>query len=370
MSEIQTNDFVEVTEFKITTKDGLTVLADKEQSIAILSSLTDNMPEKVTYENIADVETKVSAMRKARYLLQNIQKINTKTLNDLKNTDKTYWTELIGLIQPTESKYDLEAKDIRAEKKRAKDEEKRIEQERIQKMHDENSALKERILLAGLEAKTESDLLVFDTIRNDVEEFSARLDPELFYLSQILIADVDRYSAQAKEKVEANAEIERVRLANEKIIAAQKLASEKIIAYNKRLQEEKEKIEAEKKKLEDDKLEAERIEAKRIADIEQAKLDETKAIKDKEEAEIKAKADLEADIKAKAENDAKNLKILANDKEVAGYLREVLPIISEGIDVLVNSIPETENADASKLIDTFNADVAIAYDKVRSVLLK
>lgn len=252
--------------------------ASKEQLIE-LCKVYDNLV--VNDETFEESRKARIALLDKRFEIQRIAKLNTNSLNDLKNQNWANEEAMIAIIEPTETRLDNGIKEIENRKAVIKAEKEKIEREKIEaEIKAENDRL----------AKIEADRIAA------IEEAN-RLESERLRALQVEIDAKNKAEEERLNKIKAEQE------AKEKAMEVERLRVQKEQEQREaKIKAEQDKIEAEKKAILEAKAkeEADKI---RAIEIEKAK----KEAAEKAVLEAEAKAKLEAEQKEAAEIRASEL---------------------------------------------------------------
>jgi hypothetical protein len=268
-------------------KGELISLLDFNETSEVLTSIAKKYEAyEVTDENFKESKEIRVEIREFRYSIQNIEKHNTKLLNDAKKIQKDASEKLIEIISPVENKIDLQIKLIENKKQLEKEAREKAEAERI-------SNISRRIAdaRAGMEikfqiGKTEEDLKLFDAYIQTLNETKESFEEFEFEAEDLILEFTE------KRQVIVNRINEQIQLEAEKVkLEAEKLEQEKLQEQLRQQQEEINKQRAE--------LEAEKQKAN------EERLAKEKAEQDQKEAEEKAKLQAELEAKQKAEKEEK-----------------------------------------------------------------
>jgi hypothetical protein len=268
-------------------KGELISLLDFNETSEVLTSIASKyVDHQVTDENFKESKEIRAEIRDFRYSIQNIEKHNTKLLNDAKKIQKDASEKLIGIISPVEDRIDSQIKEIENKKQLEKEAREKAEAERVANISRRIAEARAGMEIKFQIGKTEEDLKLFDAYIQKLNETKESFE-EFEFEAEDLIQEFAE-----KRQVIVNRINEQIQLDAEKVkLEAERLEQEKLQAQLKQQQEEINKQRAE--------LEAEKqkAEAERLA--------KEKAEQDQKEAEEKAKQQAELEAKQKAEKEEK-----------------------------------------------------------------
>lgn len=272
---------------------------------------------EVTKENFKESKEARAEVREIRYALQNVSKHNVSVFKTAQNKYKEDVDGLIGIVSPTEDKFDVEIKKIENEKKLEKEAKAKEEVDRVAKINREISDYRmkfEKIVSFG---RKESDVKEFCSlvdevaeknansyfeefgfeIDNMISEYNVRLDELRTRVIQISNdAKQEEENRLKKKELERKEEIQNLGLV---LVGSDYVYKDEVIyTANCVLWTDKEYNEA----------------FTHLAK-------EVKKIK-KQEAEVKAKKEAEAEAKAKAEFEAKAKEDAKLKKEKEDFAKE------------------------------------------------
>lgn len=301
-------------------KGELISLLDFNETSEVLTSIAKKYEaHEVTDENFTESKGIRAEIRDFRYSIQNIEKHNTKLLNDAKKIQKDASEKLIEIISPVENKIDLQIKLIENKKQLEKEAREKAEAERIA-----NISRRIADARAGMEikfqiGKTEEDLKLFDAYIEKLNETKESFEEFEFEAEDL----IQEYSQ--KREVIVNRINEQKELEAQKIkVEAERLEQEKLQSELKAQQEEINRMRAE--------LEAEKQKAN------EERLAKEKAEQDQKEAEEKAKAQAELEAKQKAEQEEKErleAERLALEQNIAELSKDSFEKLQQLIGVII-----------------------------------
>jgi len=281
MREIETKNFVPVSEIKTKVSGGLTVLTEDVLVKESLESLANSIPDDivVTADNLTVYRGKLSELRQMRYALANIQDANNKTLNKMKSDDKAYFDGLISIIQPKEELLKDGVKNVEEEKKRIKQEKAEAELKRKQAIKDDVNNRTNEISTLSLLASTDDDIKKIENLILQLDNDWLDSLQEFEYMGSNLLLQATEYLGKAIDNVRRLKEVERLR--------AEAAQREKEFAEKEKRELEAAQIENKKRLEELEKMrETTRIAHEKLAAIERKREEEEKAAKEKAEEEL------------------------------------------------------------------------------------
>lgn len=336
-------------------KGELISLLDFNETSEVLTSIAKKYEaHEVTDENFKESKEIRAEIREFRYSIQNIEKHNTKLLNDAKKIQKDASEKLIGIISPVEDKIDSQIKEIENRKQLEKEARERAEAERIANISKRIAETRSSLEIKFQIGKTKEDLKFFDDIIDNIEETKEQFEEFEFEAEDLIL------EFKEKRQVIVNRIEEQIQLEAEKVkLEAEKLEQEKLQAQLKAQQEEINKQRAE--------LEAEKQKAN------EERLAKEKAEQEKKEAEEKAKAQAELEAKQKAEQEEKErleAERLAIEQNIAELSQEAFDLLNNNImnEVEVSDLKLHENQIISNSFVLFYADVNTAIESLRKRL--
>ena len=268
-------------------KGELISLLDFNETSEVLTSIAKKYEaHEVTDENFKESKEIRAEIREFRYSIQNIEKHNTKLLNDAKKIQKDASEKLIGIISPVEDKIDSQIKEIENKKQLEKEAREKAEAERVANISKRIAEVRSTLEVKFQIGKNEYDLRLFDDViqvlnetKESFEEFEFEAEDLIQEYSQKREVIVNRINEQ-KELEAQKIKVENERLEQEKLQAELKAQQEEI-------NRQRAELEAEKQKANEERLAKE------------------KAEQDQKEAEEKAKAQAELEAEQKAEQEEK-----------------------------------------------------------------
>lgn len=264
----------------------ISLLDFKETSDLLNGIATKYSEHQVTDENFKESKEIRTEIREFRYSIQNIEKHNTKLLNDAKKIQKNASEKLIGIISPIEDKIDSQIKEIENRKQLEKEAREKAEAERVANISRRIAEARAGMEIKFQIGKTEEDLKLFDAYIQSLNETKESFEEFEFEAEDLILEFTE------KRQVIVNRINEQIQLEAEKIkLEAERLEQEKLQAQLKQQQEEINKQRAE--------LEAEKQKAN------EERLAKEKAEQEQKEAEEKAKLQAELEAKQKAEQEEK-----------------------------------------------------------------
>lgn len=209
-------------------------LVDIEHTRESLKDIADKYKHlTVTRENYkgegAEAET---ALKRIRYMLQNIHKKNNKYLNDVKRDEKEVFDGLIQIIEGTEKRLKSEITAIEEQVKKEKEEAEQAEANRVKKLEENLVGWEENFNKVLTAIKKDEQLAEYDVMLEEFETLIPSFSEFEFKAKRLLAV----FKGRRSEAVEAIAEIK-------------KQEEDK-----KAVEEEKAKIEAKKDKVFDFRL--------------------------------------------------------------------------------------------------------------------
>lgn len=293
-------------------KGELISLLDFNETSEVLTSIAKKYEaHEVTDENFKESKEIRAEIREFRYSIQNIEKHNTKLLNDAKKIQKDASEKLIGIISPVEDKIDSQIKEIENRKQLEKEAKERAEAERIANISKRIAETRSSLEIKFQIGKTKEDLKFFDDIIDNLEETKEQFEEFEFEAEDLIL------EFKEKRQVIVNRIEEQIQLEAEKVkLEAERLEQEKLQAQLKAQQEEINKQRAE--------LEAEKqkAEAERLA--------KEKAEQEKKEAEEKAKVQAEEERKR-----AEEVEQLAIEQNIAETSKDAFEKLQQLIGVVI-----------------------------------
>lgn len=293
-----------------------------EQSLATFSEvITEEDLQKLVKEysglKVKDIDDRegLMAVRKARIDLKNkvveIKKKGKSLRESAVSFQKAVITrenELVNIIDPSKKELEEEEDRIAALKEAKRQEDEKRESDRIQARMDQLNAVEHAHDFHQL--KTMSDEQFAELLKSATDEFAEiqikreedkkREEIEAKDREQKRIAEENALAILRKEQEEKQRKFDEKQAA---FRAEQDKAKKEQEAREAKLREEQAKVEAEKQAIREAK-EAEEAEKKRLADLEAArKTAAEQAIKDKEEADRKAKEEEEERIKSASDKE-------------------------------------------------------------------
>lgn len=336
-------------------KGELISLLDFNETSEVLTSIAKKYEAyEVTDENFKESKEIRVEIREFRYSIQNIEKHNTKLLNDAKKIQKDASEKLIGIISPVENKIDLQIKLIENKKQLEKEAREKAEAERIANISRRIADARAGMEIKFQVGKTEEDLKLFDAYIEKLNETKESFEEFEFEAEDL----VQEYSQ--KREVIVNRINEQKELEAQKVkVEAERLEQEKLQAELKAQQEEINRMRAE--------LEAEKQKAN------EERLAKEKAEQDQKEAEEKAKAQVELEAKQKVEQEEKErLKAerLAIEQNIAELSQEAFDLLNNNImnEVEISDLKLHENQIISNSFVLFYADINTAIESLRKRL--
>lgn len=336
-------------------KGELISLLDFNETSEVLTSIAKKYEvHEVTDENFKESKEIRAEIRDFRYSIQNIEKHNTKLLNDAKKIQKDASEKLIEIISPIENKIDLQIKLIENKKQLEKEAREKAEAERIANISRRIADARAGMEIKFQVGKTEEDLKLFDAYIEKLNETKESFEEFEFEAEDL----VQEYSK--KREVIVNRINEQKELETQKIkVEAERLEQVKLQTELKAQQEEINRMRAE--------LEAEKQKAN------EERLAKEKAEQDQKEAEEKAKAQAELEAKQKAEQEEKErLKAerLAIEQNIAELSQEAFDLLNNNImnEVEISDLKLHENQIISNSFVLFYADVNTAIESLRKRL--
>lgn len=336
-------------------KGELISLLDFNETSEVLTSIAKKYEAyEVTDENFKESKEIRVEIREFRYSIQNIEKHNTKLLNDAKKIQKDASEKLIEIISPVENKIDLQIKLIENKKQLEKEAREKAEAERVANISKKIAEVRSTLEVKFQIGKTEEDLELFDALIDNLEE-TKEFYEEFEFEAEDLIQEYSQ-----KREVIVNRINEQKELEAQKIkVEAERLEQEKLQAELKVQQEEINRMRAE--------LEAEKQKAN------EERLAKEKAEQDQKEAEEKAKAQAELEAKQKAEQEEKErLKAerLAIEQNIAELSQEAFDLLNNNImnEVEISDLKLHENQIISNSFVLFYADINTAIESLRKRL--
>lgn len=301
-------------------KGELISLLDFNETSEVLTSIAKKYEaHEVTDENFKESKEIRAEIREFRYSIQNIEKHNTKLLNDAKKIQKDASEKLIGIISPVEDKIDSQIKEIENKKQLEKEAREKAEAERVANISKRIAEVRSTLEVKFQIGKNEYDLRLFDDVIQVLNETKESFEEFEFEAEDL----VQEYSQ--KREVIVNRINEQKELEAQKIkVEAERLEQEKLQAELKAQQEEINKQRAE--------LEAEKQKAN------EERLAKEKAEQDKKEAEEKAKAQAELEAKQKAEQEEKErleAERLAIEQNIAETSKEAFETLNQSIGSII-----------------------------------
>lgn len=301
-------------------KGELISLLDFNETSEVLTSIAKKYEaHEVTDENFKESKEIRAEIREFRYSIQNIEKHNTKLLNDAKKIQKDASEKLIGIISPVEDKIDSQIKEIENRKQLEKEARERAEAERIANISKRIAETRSSLEIKFQIGKTKEDLKFFDDIIDNLEETKEQFEEFEFEAEDLIL------EFKEKRQVIVNRIEEQIQLEAEKVkLEAERLEQEKLQAQLKAQQEEINKQRAE--------LEAEKqkAEAERLA--------KEKAEQEQKEAEEKAKVQAEQEALKKAEEErkrAEEVEQLAIEQNIAETSKDAFEKLQQLIGVVI-----------------------------------
>lgn len=301
-------------------KGELISLLDFNETSEVLTSIAKKYEaHEVTDENFKESKEIRAEIREFRYSIQNIEKHNTKLLNDAKKIQKDASEKLIGIISPVEDKIDSQIKEIENRKQLEKEARERAEAERIANISKRIAETRSSLEIKFQIGKTKEDLKFFDDIIDNLEETKEQFEEFEFEAEDLIL------EFKEKRQVIVNRIEEQIQLEAEKVkLEAERLEQEKLQAKLKAQQEEINKQRAE--------LEAEKqkAEAERLA--------KEKAEQEQKEAEEKAKVQAEQEALKKAEEErkrAEEVEQLAIEQNIAETSKDAFEKLQQLIGVVI-----------------------------------
>jgi hypothetical protein len=336
-------------------KGELISLLDFNETSEVLTSIASKyVDHQVTDENFKESKEIRAEIRDFRYSIQNIEKHNTKLLNDAKKIQKDASEKLIGIISPVEDRIDSQIKEIENKKQLEKEAREKAEAERIA-----NISRRIADARAGMEikfqiGKTEEDLKLFDAYIQTLNETKESFEEFEFEAEDLILEFTE------KRQVIVNRINEQIQLEAEKVkLETEKLEQEKLQEQLRQQQEEINKqraeLEAEKQKANEERLAKEKVE------------------QDQKEAEEKAKrqAELEANQKAEQE-ERERLKAerLAVEQNIAELSKDAFEVLKNNIEneVEISDLKFHENQIISNSFVIFYADINNAIESLKERL--
>lgn len=297
-------------------KGELISLLDFNETSEVLTSIAKKYEaHEVTDENFIESKGIRAEIRDFRYSIQNIEKHNTKLLNDAKKIQKDASEKLIEIISPVENKIDLQIKLIENKKQLEKEAREKAEAERIANISKKIAEVRSTLEVKFQIGKTEEDLELFDALIDNIEE-TKEFYEEFEFEAEDLIQEYSQ-----KREVIVNRINEQKELEAQKIkVEAERLEQVKLQAELKAQQEEINRMRAE--------LEAEKQKAN------EERLAKEKAEQDQKEAEEKAKVQAELEAKQKAEKEEKErleAERLAIEQNIAELSKDAFETLNQSI---------------------------------------
>lgn len=336
-------------------KGELISLLDFNETSEVLTSIAKKYEaHEVTDENFKESKEIRAEIREFRYSIQNIEKHNTKLLNDAKKIQKDASEKLIGIISPVEDKIDSQIKEIENKKQLEKEAREKAEAERVANISRRIADARAGMEIKFQVGKTEEDLKLFDAYIEKLNETKESFEEFEFEAEDL----IQEYSQ--KREIIVNRINEQKELEAQKIkVEAERLEQVKLQAELKAQQEEINRMRAE--------LEAEKQKAN------EERLAKEKAEQDQKEAEEKAKAQAEIEAKQKAEQEEKErLKAerLAIEQNIAELSQEAFDLLNNNImnEVEISDLKLHENQIISNSFVLFYADVNTAIESLRKRL--
>lgn len=268
-------------------KGELISLLDFNETSEVLTSIASKyVDHQVTDENFKESKEIRAEIRDFRYSIQNIEKHNTKLLNDAKKIQKDASEKLIGIISPIEDKIDSQIKEIENRKQLEKEAREKAEAERVANISRRIAEARAGMEIKFQIGKTEEDLKLFDAYIQTLNETKESFEEFEFEAEDLILEFTE------KRQVIVNRINEQIQLEAEKVkLEAERLEQEKLQEQLRQQQEEINKqraeLEAEKQKAEAERLERQKVE------------------QEQKEAEEKAKIQAELEAKQKAEKEEK-----------------------------------------------------------------
>lgn len=173
-----------------------------------------------------------TALKRIRYVLQNIHKKNNKYLNDVKREEKEVFDGLIEIIEGTEKRLKSEITAIEEQVKKEKEEAEKAEENRIKKLEENLTGWEENFTKVLTAIKKDEQLAEYDVMLEEFESLVPSFMEFEFKAKRLLAV----FKGRRSEAVETIAEIK-------------KQEEDK-----KAIEEEKAKIEAKKDKVFDFRL--------------------------------------------------------------------------------------------------------------------
>lgn len=318
-------------------KGELISLLDFNETSEVLTSIAKKYEaHEVTDENFKESKEIRAEIRDFRYSIQNIEKHNTKLLNDAKKIQKDASEKLIEIISPVENKIDLQIKLIENKKQLEKEAREKAEAERIANISKKIAEVRSTLEVKFQIGKTEEDLELFDAIIDSIEETKEFYEEFEFEAEDL----VQEYSQ--KREVIVNRINEQKELEDQKIkVETERLEQVKLQAELKAQQEEINRMRAE--------LEAEK-----------QKANEERLLKEKAEQDQK---EVEEKERLKAER-------LAIEQNIAELSQEAFDLLNNNImnEVEISDLKLHENQIISNSFVLFYADVNTAIESLRKRL--
>lgn len=301
-------------------KGELISLLDFNETSEVLTSIAKKYEaHEVTDENFKESKEIRAEIREFRYSIQNIEKHNTKLLNDAKKIQKDASEKLIGIISPVEDKIDSQIKEIENRKKLEKEASEKAEAERVANISRRIAETRSSLEIKFQIGKTKEDLKLFDDYieklnetKESFEEFEFEAEDLIREYSQKREVIVNRINEQ-KELEAQKIKVEAERLEQEKLQAQLKAQQEEINKQRAELEAEKQKTEAER-------------------------LAKEKAEQEQKEAEEKAKVQAEQEALKKAEEErkrAEEVEQLAIEQNIAETSKDAFEKLQQLIGVVI-----------------------------------